>query len=425
MEPDSIITEDFIFTDDLGYSSPNGRYTYRFRYLGDGVFSLISRGVLDDKTLKHQLASGDKARERLKALFSDKKYHLIWDVTELKRGTLLARYMAIAKVKSEKQFGSLTFIGANSFIKNFGTIAVKLLPNIKLFFFDNYDDAILNLEKNLQKLMHLHKSENNKFSPEIKSYNHFINLWQENPDFIQFFGQQYKMTSCSKWQYQAPDSNCRVKTGIIEGNIVYFECEGFLKAPFIDICYGILENIMAEMSFNATDNKFYTILNLRKVKGISLGARKRISFFEQMYKDRSYMVIIVGNPTLLLVLRILRTISLDNFYHWGSTDTAENAFTHILKHRKVLAGMPEQSEEKTKSETELIIPRSPEDMSKLIIQQHAELLRLKKDQKEEIQKVIEMVGRMTWDESFNIPQPNKDKPGPFDAVYNSLSILFQ
>ncbi len=426
MESDSTHPNDYIFTDDLRYTSPNGRYAYRFNYLGDGVFSVISCGILDDKTFKTQLLSGDIARERLRTLYPNKAYHLIWDVTELKKGSLLARYMGIAKIKSSTQFGSVTFIGANNFIRNFGLIAAKLVPNVNLYFFKTYEEAIQNLEENLQKLLQTDKVNHLHLSTETNSYAHFIDLWQNNPDFIRFHDKPYKIISNHKWQHSSTDSNVRIKVSVIEGNIVYFECEGSFKSPgSIDIAYGILEDIMNELSFNNTDNKFYTILNVKKVKGISLVARKKTSYFEHLYKNRSFMVIIVANPTLLFVFRVLRKINLDNFFHWDSTDSPEKAFDFILQHRKGQSTTSQQMQTSGFAENQLDIPASSSEMVRLIRKQHSEIQEIKKQQYEQIQRIIEIVGRMTWDESFTIPDLSSDNTGPFSEVYNSLSILFQ
>ena len=419
------LPEDYIDTSDLTYTSPNDRYTYQFNYLGDGVFSLISNGSIDDKTFKHQVASGDKARDRLKALHPKKKYHLIWDVSELRRGSIIARYMAISKIKSDNMFGSLTFVGANSFFKNFSLIARKLVPHVKLFFFKTFPEAVQNLEIILNKQFSADITPNSYLSSTEDPYAHFIEMWQNNPDFIRFSGEKYKITSENKWQHSASDGAFQIKVSLIEGCIVFFECEGFFKPLSIDICYGILENIMDEMGFNNSSNKFYTIVNIKKIKSLSLSARKRISYYESLYKDRSHLVVIVANPTMLFLLRLLRKISIDNFYHWEPTDSNETAFAKILSHQKgnFINLIDAQS---NSQETEINeIPSDPDQMLKLIKKQQKELAEIKKTQQTEISRIIEIIGRMTWDESFQVPNITVENKNPFQEVYNSLSILFQ
>lgn len=423
MNLDSDQSEDYIYTEDLTGTSPNGLYTYYFNYLGDGVFSLISKGSPDDKIIKSQLASGDEARERLKAIHPNKRYHLIWDVTELQRGTLLARHLAINKARTVNQFGSITFIGANNFIRSFGQIAGKLIPHIKLFFFKTYEEAIQNLEDNLQKLINVNKQKNIRIPASNYSYARFIDFWQKDQRFIKLSGRQCKMASDKKWQYLSSDRLIQIKAGIIEGNVVYFECSGFLKVQSVDIIYSILEDIMNEFDFNDSDNRFYTILDITHVKGISLGGRKRVSYFENLYKERSFMVVVVANPKLLFVLKLIRKISFDNFFHWDSTSSLNSAFDRIMKHREGNFTQ-EQNQSGTWVEEQLTIPGSPGEMVKLIEKQHAELQKLKKEQHYQAQKITEIIGRMTWDESFTIPNLKVDPKDPFHDIYNSLSILF-
>jgi len=425
MNHDSDYSNDYIYTEDLTYTSPNGRYSYRFNYLGDGVFSLLSKGSPDDKTIKSQLNSGDKARERLKALHPNKKYHLIWDVTELQRGSLLARHMAIANAKKASQFGSLTFIGANNFMRSFGLIASKLIPHIKFYFFKTYEDAIQNLEDNLQKLIHVDKSKNKNIPISTDSYTLFIDHWQKNPAFIKLAGRQCKMISTNKWQYTSSDNSLQIKASVIEGDIVSFDCTGFLKVQGVDIIYTILESIMNELNFNATDNKFYTIVNIANVKGITLGGRKRVSYFENLYKDRSFMVVVIANSKLLFVLRLIRKISFDNFFHWDSTNSLENAFEKIMKHREGHSFTQEQDQSTVLTQEKLVIPGTPSEMVKLIQKQYSEIQDLKKEQNHQVQKITEIIGRMTWDETFSIPNLKVDSKNPFHDIYSSLSILFQ
>jgi PAS domain S-box-containing protein len=425
MKLDSNHSEDYIFTSDLTYISPNERYTYRFNYLGDGVFSLISKGSLDDKTFKNQLADGDKARERLKVLHPRKKYHLLWDVTEVKRGSIIARYMAVSKLKTDSQFGSLTFVGANNFIRNFGLIASKLVPNVKLFFFKTFEEAIQNLEENLKKHVNFERSRDIHIPSNASYYSRFIDLWQNNPNFIRFSGEQYKITTNSKWQHTAKDSSFHIKASVIEGNIIFFECEGYLKPLSVDATYGILENIIEEMDFNSSDNKYYTILNINKIKGVSLVARRRISNYENLYKDRSYKVVMVANPTLLFLLRLLKKINLDNFFHWDSTDSNETAFTKILIHHKGHPNVTIETQSSSYQEEKLEIPATQAEMIKLIRKQHEELSEFKNNQYNHVQKITEIIGRMTWDESFEIPNLPLEDKNQFSEIYTSLAILFQ
>lgn len=415
--------EDFIFTSDLTYTSPNDRYTYQFTYLGDGVFSLISKGTLDDKCFKHQLSSGDKARERLKALHPSKMYHLVWDVTELKKGSVLARYMAISKLKTDNHIESLTMVGANSFIRNFGAIAGKLVPRIKLFFVDTFQEAVTNLNKNLHKRIPVYTDNNTHLTSNSDSYSRFLSVWQDNPDYISYSDEQYKITTKQQWQYTAKDNTFRVKVSLIEALIVYFDCEGYMKPLHVDICYDIEESILKEIGCGP-ENKFYAIVDIKKMRGVSLGARKRISYYENIYKGYFNMVATVANPTMSFLLRLLRKISLDNFAHWIATDTKETALGKILVHQKGNTSHPLKHHAENQ-ETPLIIPEDPAEMVRLIKKQHKELTELKNNQQEQVGRITEIIGRMTWDESFELPVISAESQNPFYEVYNSLTVLFQ
>ncbi|HEX2936494.1 MAG TPA: hypothetical protein VHO72_14155, partial [Bacteroidales bacterium] len=63
--------QDIIDTSDLNYHHSEGKYIYSFKYVGDGIFFIQSKGAIDDNIFKRQLHSGDVARERLKKIFPD------------------------------------------------------------------------------------------------------------------------------------------------------------------------------------------------------------------------------------------------------------------------------------------------------------------------------------------------------------------
>lgn len=415
---------DFILTSDLTYTSPNGRYSYRFNYLGNGVFTVFSKGTLDEKTFKHQLESGDKARERLKALHSQKKYHLIWDVSEVRWGSLLTRYMAVSKLRNSPQFESLTFIGANNFIRSLGNISGKMVPHLKLFFFKSFDSAIQNLETNLKIVLPAEVTGNNHIFYGTDTYDNFYKLWQGSPDFIKVSGSFYRIYTRPSWQYTAKDFAFQIKVSLIESRIVYFENEGLLTATSIDICYEILETIMNEMGFTSSLNKFYTIINLKKARMVSLGARKKISYYENLYKERSFLVVMVANSTLLFLFSLVQRLNSENFHHWSSCNTVDSAMQRIFNHFKGDYQNQPQTQYRF-SDEELKIPSSPKEMIKLIRNQHKELQEVKRTQQEQIQKIIEIVGRMTWDETFDITRYSTERQNPYFEVYNSLNILFQ
>jgi PAS domain S-box-containing protein len=423
MSPDSENLDDTIYTNDLCYTSPNGRYSFRFSYLGDGVIAIKSAGYLDETSMKEQILAGSKARQRFQEAFPGKRTHLVWDMSEVNGASILSRHLVFRKVSSDGSIESVTLVGANLLVTSFVQIISKLIPNLKFFFFRTFDEGLFNLRNHFNKIVS-HKPGNIFLTNDVSAYARFIELWQENPTYFFINNTKLKILSTEKWSYNSPDNSFKVFYSVIDGNIVYGQLEGSVKSSDIDKSYHILENIMQELAFNSTTNKFYTILHLKKIKGVSLSARKRTSFYENRFKNRSYMVMMVPPYFIQILLKVVKAINSENFSHWKFINSVEGAFSEILNQRQGLisAVSTETDPHETK---DLTVPKSRSEMIQLIHDQHRELVELKKHQEEQIYKILEVTGRMTWDESFVAPHLIPDSEGPFNEVFNSLSILFQ
>ncbi len=414
--------EDNIYTNDLCYTSANGRYSFRFAYLGDGVFSIKSSGYLDEASINEQILAGNKARLRLREVFPEKRSHLIWDLSEVKGASILSRHLIFRKISSEGSIVSVTLIGANRLVTSFGQIIGKLSPNIKFFFFRTFDEGLYNLRNNFNKIVY-QKPGNVFITSDTAAYANFINLWQENPNYFFINNIKLKILNNDKWSYTAPDNSFKAIVSVIDGNIVYYQCEGYAKVADIDCLYAILDDIIHVLAFNASANKFYSVLNIKKLKGISLAARKRTSYFESKYKQLAYMVLMVPSYFVQLIVKITKVISAANFEHWKTTNSIEEAFSELLMHRN---GLVAASFEESKSpKNEDFSSKSRSYLVQIIEDQRKQLLDLKMHQEEQINKILEVTGRMTWDESFVAPNLGPDGNSPFNDVFSSLSILFQ
>jgi PAS domain S-box-containing protein len=412
-----------IKTDDLQFNHPGGKYNFAFSYIGDGVFFIKSKGYLDEKSFKLQFASGDIARERLMDMFPDCKYHLIWDVSEVSGISLFARRNILSKVRGNKSFGSISIIGANLFAQSYIKLIYNSLPDIKFFFFRTFEEATTNLETNLKKVFLEESIENIFFGSETDTYARFINIWQESKTVISLNERQLKYITRPSWLYHAPDNSYKAEVVVIEGNIVYYKCEGHAKPIHIENTYAILENIIKELRFDENTNKFYSIVDLKKLKGITLSARKRTSHLESMYRNYANLVFLIPSSVINLMYKVVKKVSKENFSHWDIATSIEDALNKIQLNQKGNFDIKHYKEKDYKQET-LIIPNSKSKIIELLHKQHFELQKVKQNQQEQIQKILSFTANMTWDESFVPPIVTNEEKNPFNSVFESLTILF-
>ncbi len=405
--------------DDLNYSSPGNKYSFEFTHIEKGIFVVKSKGYADDNSIKAQIQTGAHIRKILSQNQPETKFHLIWDMSEVKGASIKARYTMMRHAASGT-FASVSAVGANNLAKSYIRIINSLIPHLKLFIHNNIDEALSETIKRVEN-----KSSDTPgelISPETNSYASFIDLWQKAPDYCKIGEQKLKQLQFDSWKYTSQENNFNVEFSLLEGYIITIKCEGFIKKNNIDHVYQILEEIMVGFGYVNSSNKFYTILDLKKVKGITLGARKQTNFYEIIYKDRAHMVIMLPSPILHFALKVQKRINRESFGHWIERNSYPEALDLINDHKRGQFSFEALSN--AEKNDFLKIPESREELEHLAKKLYLENKQYQISQKEHIQRILEITGRMTWDESFakNLKfQP--DNYGPFTDVYNALSVV--
>ena len=418
------IKDDIINTDDLTYLPGEGKCSFSFLYLGQGVFLLKSSGYLDEKSFSKQLQHGEKARDRLKEIFPNEKYHLIWDVSMLTGLSLITRSLMFSKIAAIGVISSISIVGVSPVVKNFSKIYSKLMPWVKYYYYFSQAEAIENLDRVY------HKTLKNKINGLLMAgisepFPNFMEKWKEKSEYLQVAKAKLKIIRNEKWIYSSADNNFSVKGSIIEGNIIYLECEGYARVLYLENTYHILDSIIEEMQYNLALIKFYTILDISKLKGITVSARKMVANYGKIYHEKKIqMVMMIPSPVMHLLLKILQILNNENLSHWELSASLEDSIKRVLDHK---AGQIDNKSltQKVKETSQLnLIPKDPSEMASLIRSQQLEIERLKKNQMEHINNILEITGRMTWDESFSEDLIFEKSSGPYSEIYASLHILY-
>lgn len=406
--------------DDLNYSSPGNKYSFEFTHIEKGIFVVKSMGYADDNSIKVQIQTGTHIRKILAQNQPEAKFHLIWDMSEVKGASIKARYTMMRHAASGT-FASVSAVGANNLAKSYIKIIKSLIPHLQLFIYNNINEALAETIRRAEDSAPIVISEE-LINPETNSYASFIDLWQKAPNYYKIGEQKLKQLQFESWKYVSQENNFNVELSLLEGYIITIKCEGFIKKNNIDHIYQILEEIMEGFGYVNSSNKFYTILDLKKVKGITLGARKQTNFYEIIYKDRAHLVIMLPSPILHFALKVQKRINRESFGHWIEQNNYLEALELINDHRKGQFSLENQQDHENTDFLKL--PENREELEHLTKKLYLENKQYKLNQKEHIQRILEITGRMTWDESFakNL-KFQSDNYGPFTDVYNALSVV--
>lgn len=405
--------------EDLNYSSPGNKYTFEFTHIEKGIFVVKSKGYADDSSIKVQIQTGAHIRKILSQCQPETKFHLIWDMSEVKGASIKARYTMMRHAASGT-FASVSAVGANNLAKSYIRIIISLIPHLRLFIYNSINEALAETIKRTDDSAPDIISDK-LINPETNSYASFIDIWQKSPNYYKIGEQKLKQLQLESWKYVSQENNFNVEFSLLEGYIITIKSEGFIKKSNIDHVYQILEEIMEGFGYVNSGNKFYTILDLKKVKGITLGARKQTNFYEIIYKDRAHLVIMLPSPILHFALKVQKRINRESFGHWIEQNSYTEALELINDHKKGQFSLETNDSEKSDF---LKLPESREELEHLAKKLYLENKQYKINQKEHIQRILEITGRMTWDESFakNL-KFQSDNYGPFTDVYNALSVV--
>ncbi len=425
-----ISLEDFkSISGELSYTSPNGRYSFSFEHIRDGVFCVVTSGYLDADSIDRQFSVGHALRTRLYELDSSLKYHLIFDASRLKGASLSARNIIHRRITDDKNFGSVLIVGANIFVRNFGRVLHHILPWFTFRFFKTKDEALVFIDSLNGKeagSAGMNPQEGNLEEPRGKYTSNFYDLWQKQHGTVRFNHRDYKIIrNIPEWSYESADHSFTARYSLVEGNIMFNEIEGFAGGNDIDEVYSCMSRIIRRMSFNETDNRFYSVLDLRKMKGINLNARRSTINNEGRYYKYAQMVVFIPSSLLRIVFKILKIYNQRQFEHWVMAESLGEALSIIEQHKMGrIKTQALNGSEVFDVEAEPEIPDSPQEMAQLIREQHREIQKSKKIQQENINRLFDLAGRMSWDNSLKESYDfDYSEDNPFADLYNSMAML--
>jgi PAS domain S-box-containing protein len=398
------------------------KYYFEFTHVEGNIFKVRCKGYIDEEGIKRQLQIGLLLRDRLHKKFPLLSYNLIWDISQIEGISIYSRNILIKKIKEADYFGYVALVGSNRLFRILGKIVRTLIPNVNFVFLNTEQEAILHIH-------HLIKSTGNVeadgYLSGERGYNtKFIELWQENRETTIINNSTYRIVRRKEWAYLSGNKMFKSSYILIDGNVLYCEAEGIAHGIDIGFTYKMLEMIMDEMGFDEHNNKFYSILALKNLKNVSLTARREATFYEGKYHKRAYMVIVLPSPLLRFALKIQKKVNSKVYSHWAISHTKNEAFNLIINHRQGQLDQKWFNLEEVMEDYPLIMPSSQEDLKSLVVKLHQELKELKRQQHVNLEKFLEITGRMTWEENFTSPvKLDFTSDSAYRDVFNSLALL--
>ena len=405
---------------DLSFGLSDDKYSFRFYHVEGTIFRLVVSGYADARSLIKQLNTGDLIRKKINLHCPDQKYYLIWDASGLTGVSPSARRVLLRKVRNSSDFGMVTVLGASSVVRSFGNILNKVLPRFPVIFLKSYSKALNYLRTQAKHELTLHP-ESLKANETTGAEAIFDKKWVESGrKTLVINDKSYPVIQDEKWNYESISRSYKLDYSVADKNILLLKNEGTAREEDIHETYKRMSIIINDLSFNATDNKFYSIVDLRLLKPVSLKVRKLTNYYELKYNQYAHGVIMIASPVMRLIMRIQKTLKTEGYTRWELVENPVEAFRKLEQMR---GGMIKSPSSKI-PEVEDYIPSDEKGKLELIQQLRYEKQVLVEKQEKEIERLLELTGRITWENSgiTNLPYDNR-KNNLFADLFNSLLIL--
>jgi PAS domain S-box-containing protein len=404
----------------LSFGLPDDNYSFRFFHIEDTIFGLETKGYVDARSLIKQLNTGDLIREKIRTCFPDKKYYLIWDTSKLTGISPSARGVLLRKIRNSKDFGMVVILGTSSLVRSFGNMLNKILPRFPVVFTKGYSKA-LNYLRTQAKLEHTLQHVDHVENGILKNKSIFNSLWEQSGRETLVINEKcYPVIHDKKWNYESTNSNYKLNYSVVDNNILLLKNKGIASEEDIHETYKRMSIIIKDLSFNTTNNKFYSIVDLRQLKPASLKVRKLTNYYELKFNKYAHGVIMISSTVMRLLIRVQKAIQTEGYTKWAVAENPVEAFREVERMR---AGTITSPSPKI-PESEELLPPTEKGKIELIKKLRGEKQELIENQKQEIARLLELTGRITWENSgINDLSYDNRKHNPFADLYNSLLIL--
>lgn len=375
-----------------------------FDYTDKQIFKLRIIGQLDKNGLSRMLAIGQKIFDQFQNAYPKKTLYFIIDTDHLRNISFKAS-TELLQYQREDYLVLVLYNIPNSIKRHLAYISLNKLNKRNVVVKQDETDALLyvfhQIGKTMQDNTKLQNAEKPK-SKEPESKIAFERLWNKKRETIKIGGYEYRKVKLDDWQYTSRDERFHVNMTVIETNIVYINFVGFAYPIDIDHTYDILSRIISTMHFDEKRNKFYSINDLRKMKGITLKARKKTTLYEVKFQNYSHILISIPSGMATFLIKMYKKLYPKQYKLWVIMKDLEGSFAFLKKyHSHNLTIDKKIFRDNSKQDEALEIPESKKELVTLVKKQHEALQKEKREKERQLETLQKITGHMSFNESFD------------------------
>ena len=412
--------------EELQFRSPSGNYSVKFEHIKGFIFKTTIVGYYDIEAFNGHIAITDKILNSVEKHSPGEKVYFIEDATRLRWLTPEARKASIIKYRQWHNHGGSYVFGASKFLFSLHKIISSTDYANNFYFASSEEDALQKIRDAINRkpnFDNLHLNASQQLSIDL-----FNKLWEKEKETIEIKGKSYRILNKETWKHESESGNFSFRCSLIEGNIYFMKLSGFQNLSDVDKVYEIAHNIVNEFDFNKTDNKIFSVGDLRDMKGISLRARNRNTKHEVDFRGYSNIFITVPSPVMKVLIKIHRALFPSQYTVWRIADSVEEALDFILrKHGIEGKDLFLDYDDGVELKDSISLPRSKKELKALALAQHKSIINLKKEKANTIEMILKSIGKISSGESYSYTQPEIDiSNSKIDKeIFSSINLLWE
>ena len=388
-----------LYPEEMEYTSDSCSFFYN--YIDKQIYKLKIIGYLDETTVRKIFIIGNRIDRSFHRNNPDKVLYFTIDLNQVRGMSLKANKMFSRYESFDNQY--IVIHNVSSALKSYLTLfTVYKNKKRNIVFKEDETDALKHIFQQIGKTVPKNQEQSKDIQQSNKSSKAiFDELWIEKKETIKIGEQQYRKVTKDEWKYTSRDNRFHVTISVIETNILLIYLSGFAYPVDIDSTYEILGEIINTLKFDDKENKIYSINDLRELKGITRKARKKTTLYEVKFQKYSHILISIPSPLARFLIKMLKKLYPKQYRLWVIMENLEKAFNFLKKyHSQNLSIEKKQFETSHKTEDKLQIPESKKELKALVKKQHKMLQNEKKEKEEQLEKLQEITGNISFDESF-------------------------
>ncbi len=409
--------------EELKFETPSGKYSVVFEHLEDTIFKTTIRGNYNLEGFKGHIAITEKILQAVKRIAPDKKVYFIEDIRGLRWITTEVRNAGLKKYKEWDNHGGSFVIGAKKSVVLVSKILQRSNVSTYIHLCSSQQEAL----KQIEEKKHNKNNTIKNITIEKLPVSEFTKLWEKEKEYFHFGNYNLKKIQNTNWVYESPNRKFRYNCSVIEENILLMTFEGFAQVEDIENVYKINYDIIKTFSFNKEDNKFFSIGDFRKMRGLTIKARKVSTNKEEDFREYSNIFVTVPSQIIGFLLKIHKKFFPSQYKKWKISKSIESAFEFVLANHssknKDLYLTYAEEDDNVEIHT---VPRSKKELKQKVKEQQEIINQLRAIQSKTVEKILTDIGNISAGEPFSEkPKFEIPKNHPFKDVFIAFDVLWE